>query len=507
MAEEKKEIDDISRLIAAINPEKFSVPKNFTSPRKISEFKKDRDKDFWKAFNSLGEYNLNPDCPEEHKIIYDSSTETLEPVYFWILDKTNEIAGKTEKLIDNFASSPGSGHFSEMGMKATKMQEESMKIMQTIGILVKSLVNIIYDLREFKIRISQYESAESKDKNEAEAGLLALKQIWMDNVDIKRGRGSINMLAQDLQFVTLRDSFMAAKSVSDIKNMDLNDRVKRILEPRILEFMKWKEISFSELKKRFSIEKSYLKNQVESLKMYTRWVKPYLRAASQLEMTNMKDPALVTAFNTMILQLSIMGTRAVDVYESAAANKEISMSLRDVKLKREYSSCVLVDLKFRGIPQRAGQNFVFGGKAEATFRAYALNADELKMLRSKLEESDLKEAMRFAEGMTTDSLEHLKEDIDYFLEDKEGEKEEKKKIKSSNDVNPFRSLFGLDKKKDDKEEDKKDDKEEDNKIRSDNYVEKVIRELAQKKANESCFAIFDVYKKAHDMASHPSPYD
>jgi HD superfamily phosphohydrolase YqeK len=39
--------------------------------------------------------------------------------------------------------------------------------------------------------------------------------------------------------------------------LDLNDRVKRILEPRIAEFLQWKEISEQELRKRFNIEKNY----------------------------------------------------------------------------------------------------------------------------------------------------------------------------------------------------------------------------------------------------------
>ena len=32
------------------------------------------------------------------------------------------------------------------------MQEQAMKIMQTNGVLIKSIINIIYDLKEFEIR-------------------------------------------------------------------------------------------------------------------------------------------------------------------------------------------------------------------------------------------------------------------------------------------------------------------------------------------------------------------
>src|SRR3989344_5294556 len=62
---------------------------------------------------------------QSHKIIYDSPSESLEPIYFWILDYLGKTGNKVEKLIDNFVSAPGSAHFSELGMKATKMQEEA----------------------------------------------------------------------------------------------------------------------------------------------------------------------------------------------------------------------------------------------------------------------------------------------------------------------------------------------------------------------------------------------
>ena len=57
----------------------------------------------------------------EYKLIYDSSSETLEPLYFWILDYMMKNFKSIEKLVDNFASSPGSGHFSELQGKASQM--------------------------------------------------------------------------------------------------------------------------------------------------------------------------------------------------------------------------------------------------------------------------------------------------------------------------------------------------------------------------------------------------
>jgi len=444
---------------------------------------------------------------EDHTIVYDSSSETLEPVYFWIVDYMSGQFEEIEKLVDNFSSSPGSGHFAEMGARATKMQEEAMKIMQTAGVLIKSLINILYDLREFEIRLSHYKDTKSKEKEKAEAGLLALKQIWMDNVDMKRGTGSINALASgQLQFVTLRDAFMVAKDVEDVDKIDLNDRVKRILKPRIAEFLEWKNRSEKELTNRYEIERIYLKNQVNSLKMYSRWAKPYLKAASELEMKEMgRSPALVKAFNTLVLQLTLLGKKKISL-RSVVEEKRMPKEFFYKELKRKYYACVVVDFNFRGIPQKIGQHFAFGGRVEVSIKGYALNDDELALLNSELDKSDLKTALKLVEGMTTESLGQLEEEINRYLKEEKEKKEEKK---SSEDTNPFTALFSFAKKEGGEKGKGKEEKGktfEIGKIKKDDYLESFARKIAEEDARKLCFNIFDLYKKTHEMASHPDPF-
>ncbi len=453
---------------------------------------------------------------EEHKLIYDTSAETLEPVYFWIIDFMNDAFGmKVEKLIDNFTSSPGSGHFAELGARATRMQEEGMKILGAVNTVLKSIINLIYDLKEFEIRISHYKFSHSKNKEEAEAGLLSLKQVWMDNVDVKRGRGSINMMAQDLNFVTLRDAFMVAESAERVDKMDLNDRVKRILKPRVQEFFEWKKRSEMELKKRFEIEKSYLKSQVNSLKLYTRWAKPYLIAAEKLRMKETgREPALVNVFNTLLLELTLLGKKEINV-EQKAVDKKIPEEFKKLKLKRKYYNCVLLDFAFRGIPQRVSAqqaHYAFGGRVEVTFRGYCLNEEELALLNSRLDEDDVQDALKLVEGITSESLDTLREDIEYFLKsEEEREKEEEKESGGEReDVNPFSALLGFGGGKTGKEKDKEKEKIlklKEKGVSKDNYTESLIRELGEDESAENCFNLFDIYKKAHGMPSHANPFE
>jgi len=506
------EIDSISKAVAVASPDNYY---DYKTKKDLEEFKK-----LIKSSPEKALKQAEPKAVEEHQLVYDSSSESLEPVYFWILDFMNDIFdGKVEKLIDNFTSSPGSGHFAELGGRATRMQEEGMKLLGAVNTVLKSIINLIYDLKEFEIRISHYKGSHSKDKEEADAALLSLKQVWMDNVDIKRGRGSINMLAQDLNFVTLRDAFMIVNSLEDVEKTDLNDRVKRILKPRVQEFLEWKKRSETELKKRYEIEKSYLKSQVSSLQLYTRWAKPYLIAAERLRMKEtketMREPSLVNVFNTLLLELTLLGKSEVKV-EKEVVDKKLPEHFKKLKTKRKYYSCVLVDFVFRGIPQRVSaqqSHYAFGGRVEVTFKGYCLNQDELDLLEEKLNESDIADALQLVEGMTTESLSQLKEDIEYFLKSEEERENEGQEKRESEDINPFSALLGLDKKKEKKESKEKDKtKEKIKKLKEkgaekDSYIESLIRKLGEDKAAESCFNTFDVYKKAHGMPSHPSPFE
>jgi len=443
----------------------------------------------------------------EHIIVYDSSTETLEPVYFWVIDFLSDKLGlKTEKLIDNFTSSPGSGHFGELGQRATVMQQQGQNMLAQVNTILRSVMNIIYDLKEFKIRLQSYDDLKTDKK---EAATHSLKQIWMDKVDIQKGNSSIKAMALgQAGFQTLLDAFLVVSDEKAADKLDLNDRVKRIVKSRIHEFNIWLKQSEQELKKRYEMERTYLGSQVNSLKLYSRWAKPYLKAAQQLESKdNIRAPALVKVFNTILLELTLLGTSTINIKNSSIAGDLPAdfAKVKDVKsiTKRTYHSCVLIDFNFRGIPQRVAQrgDYAFGGKAEVTFKAYALNNEELEKLNKELDKSDVGEVLKLIDGATSESLDHLQEEIDFFLKEKEREQE---KTKPKDQSNPFLALIGYyDKKEKPKKESKKKKEDKDKPVKKDTWVEKThIRALAATEAVDKTFTTFDVYKKAHGMQSY-----
>ncbi len=541
---------DIHKLIAAISPdvycqktkeidgEEVNLPKKIKFLAKIDGLTEDvlklatplnwKDLPFYNydsaKADALNLWGLKSPI-EQHKLTYDSPAEGIEPVYFWLLDFLNGPYRSVEKVTDNFVASPGSGHFSEMQGKATQMQQEASRTMGNVNTVLKSVLNLVYDLKEFRIRLKPYKTYtdEKASQEEKYKALLSLKQIWLDNVDIRKGRGSINALSSgELDFVTLRDAFMSITNDKLLnakgEKLDLNERVSKILQQRSQEFFLWIKESYSSLKQRYEIERNYLKSQVNMLKLYAKWVKPYLVAAQKLQQNfESKNAALVTAFNTMILELKLIATSPYDIKDDVAAG--LVPDLFNNYKGREYYKVLVLELDFRGIPQRVSQrgDWSFGGKVDIKFTSYALNEQELKVLNNEINKDDLKSVLGLVEGATKESLDQIDKDIRALTEGKEDEDIDKEDNKKKEDatrkkeekakgddfgLKAFFSAFKIKK----KEKEKFDEKKTVNPAPDDEY-EKVVRSQCAIDSRAMCFTVFDTYKKAHGMPSHNSPFD
>ena len=134
-------------------------------------------------------------------------------------------------------------------------------------------------------------------------------------------------------------------------------------------------------------------------------------------------------------------------------------------------------------------------------RAYALNDDELAKIDEELEKSDVGDVLKLMEGATTESLDQLNDEINFFLEEPSPEET---KGKSKDTSNPFFALIGKYNEKEPKKEEKADEeKKEPIIIKPDTFIERTqIRAFAAQTASESAFNLFDVYKKAHGMPSY-----
>jgi len=310
--------------------------------------------------------------------------------------------------------------------------------------------------------------------------------------------------------------FMMAEDVDALKKMNkddegglVNNQVMRVLIPRISEFLKWAKYSESELRKRFSIEKNYLKSQVETIKLYSAWMKPYLVAAEKLRQKGFdKDAALVNAFSTSMFELQLFGSQPIgveDVYNGK------------YNVKRGYNRVMVIGLVYRGhvsqrVTQKGDYGFAMGGKIDMTFDAYALNDEEVAAAKKLMDDDDIVKSMEFSGDVAGDALKTLKEDLDYFLmspedKDKEKLKEDGKKKEEKVDINPFAALVGWGKKKEKKVENGEEKIVAVEDIKGDNFVEKMMRAKAAETAGDWLYLVYDIYKKAHGMASTGEDFD
>lgn len=450
--------------------------------------------------------NFQDSTEISYHLVYDSFSEGLEPVYFWIVDFMRSMGYKVDKTKEDFYASVGSAFYGELGQRATKMQEQAMKMLGTMNTIIRSMINLLYDLKEFEIRLKPYDILASKYESgnygsyktytDAQARAeLELKQVWMDQVDIKRGLGSINNMAQQLQFVTLRDAYMMIKDVKDLDEkdengnpkVDLNERVIRILKIKLEEYNSWKEYSEKELRKRYEIEKSYLKSQVASLKIYAKWTKPYLLAAKKLDMkvADMSTADIVSVFNNMEISLELTGTKSIDI-QKLIDSKDLP---EDAKVNDSYNEYVTAELKFRSVPHSVqtpqGYQYRQGGRVDIYLRAYGLSDTEIKEIKASQEDDELKLVNEMLNGI----LEPIKEDLEKLAieEKKEPEKkEEREEGPISALFSGFREITSPLKHI---------------KFTSENYFDIFVKDFAKEKVKGSVYTVYDVYKKAHGMMS------
>jgi hypothetical protein len=432
----------------------------------------------------------------EYMLTYEAMGEGVEPVYFWILDFMADsppggLGLDVAKSREEFEASLSSGYFGEMGQRATLMQKQAAEYLGAINQVIKSIIQLIYDLKEFELRIAMYDGIKSENSEIKKGAVYSLKGVWMDQVDMRKGKGSINMMAQDLNFVTLRDAFFHVNSHEEIGKLDLNVRVRNVLTKKWEEYDKWVELSGKEIKNRYNIERAYLKSQIGTLKLYAAWVKPYLLAAQKLKMHDFKSPNIVNAFSNMEMKLGIRGKKEIKP-------EAVHASFAKSPIKTKFYYLIDVQLHFRTIPSavegRGGRHYLHGGKTEIVFKGYSFDDIDIKAI----DDQELYDDIELVEEWVGSSLKVIEEEAMHFYEDKKEEEEEKKQKKEkffAGYDNPFKGIFsGFG-------EIFRPMRDVIKSTPPEQLISADIKKTADKKAEETCELIYNTYKKVHGMLS------
>jgi len=247
------------------------------------------------------------------------------------------------------------------------------------------------------------------------------------------------------------------------------------------------ENRYSEVKKDFEKERANLRRNLGLVKSSARSVIPYLRAAKLIERVDSAEAAFVSAFNTALLNLVLIGKSE---YRPEEDVKRGGLPKIFGKVKeRKYFSTNIVELRFRGIQTRAGAKWVFSGKLEVEFTSYGLNIDEIDMLKKSLGWLELFEVMHAIEDISLEHFSEFQRDIDGLLLEKVSEYGKKRVDRSSPLKAFFSFIFPWIKKSEIFP----------GEIPPDNYLEKIIRSQSIIEAQKRCRDLWESFKRAFQM--------
>lgn len=439
------------------------------------------------------------------KLIVQQMQAAGEAYYFWILNflrNPNALAYDVEKISDVYTATEASSYFGAIEAKKEAQMRSVSTYLATIGQLTKNLFQMVRELRIIDERRDYYGKSEEGD----ESAEVALKGIWVSQVEGgAENPFSVTGLAKKVGFVIVPDLFFKINPKNGSKGVDkevealegegINARVRSVIKQKLMQYYLWKERTGQELKWRKNFVLKSVSQTYHSVKMYTHWLKPYLRNIRKLQMAGIESPDLVTAFETSFIELELFCTK--DKYEA-----ETPMGFVERKFT-EYFPCIRVKFNYITRPEMAFQQeyqkgAVHIGRTTITIEGYVLKREELEAYRRKKEEEDL-EVLKSVEA----SVVSLGDELKKYLEESgelEGKSKEKEKKKGPSMVEgifePFEGIFkgfgeifgSL-----------APEKKVAGKKLSEWEAEQ--EEAAAGAVNAHVYTLYDVFKKAHSMMS------
>ncbi|MEK6923056.1 MAG: hypothetical protein AABX08_04615 [Nanoarchaeota archaeon] len=445
----------------------------------------------------------------EWNLILESMQSGVEPHYFWILRflRTQGAFGlgitEVLKIKDIYTASEASSFWGSQEQRKGLQQDKVSQYMATIGKMIKDTFQIIRELRILDERLTFYDeyNAYSKGDKSKESGAVALKGTWIDLVEGgTKNPASVYGLASQVGFATLPDLFFIVhpKSVDDVdkevnklKSRGINRKVREVLGRKLKQFLIWKEKTESELRTRKNFVLKYLRMHANNVKLYTNWVKPYLKAIKHLQsMSSEGNPDVSSAFETSQVELELLA-KVTEYDETTSEGYEVKHEYK------KYFPCIRIVFNHVSLPQMAFQREyqrgpVHAGRTEIKIIPYVLTEEEIKKYQAAVEKKsfeDLEDLIPSIEG----SLSAIGEELQKYLEQAGEIQKEKKQEKKESEgfLSPFSSIFKGIKEIFSKGE----SKDQYKKPRSGEKA------AAQGQAKMYAFLIYDIYKKAHGMLS------
>ncbi len=357
-------------------------------------------------------YTNFPKPVHKYRLIYETYKASIEETYFWLLNYLRYDMNFThiEKITDIFAAAETSAFEGVRQQRVGLQQDKVSQFLATIGKMVKELFQLVRELRIIDERLGYYEDSYSESKS-AESAEITLKGIWIDQVEgASKNPASVYGLAKELQFTVLPDLFFAIhpkdpKKVDEIVDaLEYNRKVKEVLKRKLRTYTEWKIRTHDELKNRRRFTIQYLRQHFDIIKMYTQWVKPYLRTIKRLnyDIKKTSTPDLIAAFEGSLIEIEFL-------------------AIFYPKDNKEYRSVLNMHFDYRTRPELNyhAEGYQRGpihiGEIRVTWRGYTWTDKQIEAYK-KMRESEDMELLAVIDRSVKAAMEALGEELESYLQ-------------------------------------------------------------------------------------------
>lgn len=346
-------------------------------------------------------------------------------------------------------------------------EDRAMQILGLINQVLKSIVSIIYELKELDRNLLLYDKSKSSDKSTAEAAELELRRIFVDNVDAKKGGASMISLSRSASqpqggagFIDIVSVFYAIKNQGDIDKLNKNEMYKNILKARFAEYQDWKKINEEDLRMRRNMLLQYLESQAASFEFYKKLAFQYLSYLNRINLaTQSKAPQFMQSTKILdIAESSMFYVNMIAFKEVYARNYQVAWKkllnstkftvpemveqktieilpvIKGVKegsrefIRKSLSkygpkviAAIGIEFSFKekqmfpqGVSQIPAQ---YEGTLDIKLVPYCFTLYEWYLFRNALAALIDKTVFEGISGMTVTSLDSIKKDLDHYIEE------------------------------------------------------------------------------------------
>lgn len=373
---------------------------------------------------ALGIYDKTgyPQSIKKYEMFWEVPDMNVEEPYYWVIDNIRQTIPKIEKIEDSFSASENSAFFGVTQQRLGIQQDKVGQFLATTGKMVKELFQMVRELRILDERLTYYEESSSQlDKEPAKrskAAEITLKGIF---IDLVQGGGknpaSIYGMARELEFITLPDLFFDAPPFKNTAEMEshieslkanFNEALLRVLIRHLRQFLEWKKRTHKEHANRKEFMLKYLRQHYSIIQMYLAWLKPYLRTIQKLNMKEGSELSynMISAFESSLIDIEIIGH------------------------KPNLTHCMLISFNYRTRPhmkfvQEGYQRGpVHVGQLRYVVRVMDWDKKQIAQYKKMKDEETLL-LMGDLSGSVQESMEALGEELERYLKEAEGLKEEK----------------------------------------------------------------------------------